>query len=175
MLALTFSRSTASFLATRRAAVLGASAAIASSPWPARADTTQSICQKLDNDAPSRNARGHPAEQLEIVVGPPGFDSWCPVEVSAPLIVGTDHIDYLWLKDARTESCQRIYAARSFTGEARVPRLAQNLKKGYVFKPMAYCSAHGLWEGDLSKCELDECEQECGGLVVDVLCETFFR
>ena len=61
--------------------------------------------------------------------------------------MGADHIDYLWLKDARTESSQRIYAARSFAGDASVPRLVQNLKKGYFFKPMAYCSAHGLWEG----------------------------
>ena len=67
--------------------------------------------------------------------------------MSAPLIVGADHIDYLWLKDARTESSQRIYAARSFAGDASAPRLTQNLKTGYVFKPMAYCSAHGLWEG----------------------------
>ena len=94
-----------------------------------------------------RGTPDHPAEQLAVVVGSPGFDSWCPVEVSAPLIVGADHIDYLWLKDARTESSQRIYAARSFAGDASAPRLTQNLKTGYVFKPMAYCSAHGLWEG----------------------------
>lgn len=134
--------------ATRRAAVLGASAVIATSPLIARADTVQSICQKLEKDAPTRNAAGHPAEQLEVVVGAPGFDAWCPVEVSGPLLVGADHIDYLWLKDARTAASQRIYAARSFTGDAGIPRLTQNLKKGYVFKPMAYCSAHGLWEGE---------------------------
>ena len=148
MLALLFSTALQQPPFATRRTVLGASAAIATtSPRLARADTIQSICQKLDTDAP-RNAQGHPAEQLEIVVGLPGFDAWCPVEVSAPLIAGADHIDYLWLKDARTETSQRIYAARSFAGDdARVPSLRQKLKKGYVFRPMAYCSGHGLWEG----------------------------
>jgi desulfoferrodoxin (superoxide reductase-like protein) len=53
-----------------------------------------------------------------------------------------------FFSSALLAASQRIYAARSFTGDAGIPRLTQNLKKGYVFKPMAYCSAHGLWEGE---------------------------
>ena len=136
----------------RRTALCAAGAALAVTPQlPASAETVKEIVRRLDSTA-SRNADGDPAEHLcEIVVGQPGFDAWCPVEISAPYVVGTDghHVDYLWLKDSRTASTQRIFAARAFERtDPTIPRLVQNLKKGSVFRPMAYCSAHGLWEGE---------------------------
>ena len=138
-------------LLPRRTALCAGAALVVAPQLPANAETVKEVVRRLDGTV-SHNADGDPAEHLcEIVVGQPGFDSWCPVEISAPYVVGAEghHIDYLWLKDARTTSTQKIFAARAFERtDPTIPRLVQNLKKGSVFRPMAYCSTHGLWEGE---------------------------
>ena len=138
-------------LLPRRTALCAGVALVVAPQLPANAETVKEVVRRLDSTV-SRNADGDPAEHLcEIVVGQPGFDSWCPVEISAPYVVGAEghHIDYLWMKDARTVSTQRVFAARAFERtDPTIPRLVQNLKKGSVFRPMVYCSAHGLWEGE---------------------------
>ena len=135
-----------------RRTALCAGVALAVTPLPVCAETVKDIVTRLDVSTASRNADGDPAEHLvEVIVGLPGFDSWCPIEISAPYVVGADghHIDFLWLKDARTASTRKVFAARAFERtDPSIPRLVQNLKKGSVFRPMAYCSAHGLWEGE---------------------------
>ena len=134
----------------RRLALSSASAALATLPSAAGAMMTVEICRNLDANAGNRFAGDtFAAHNIQVSVGPPGFDYWCPVEISAPSSADGHHIDYLWLKDARTPKTTRIFAAKAFTAiDGAALQLTQLLKVGYVFRPMAYCSVHGLWEGD---------------------------
>ena len=118
-----------------------------SAPTTVSAATLQGIIADLDDNAKVRNV-GAPYV-FEVVVGPPSFDDWCPVTVSAGVPGEDDNsIQYLWLKDASTQKTRRIYGAKRVAPGSTAALLTQNLKRGYRAKPLLYSSERGLFEGE---------------------------
>jgi len=117
-------------------------------PLASDAATINSVCSSLEDSAHGRNSGG--AHAFDVVVSPPGFDSWCTVTVRVQSADHDDSVDYVWLKDASTTATRRIFAAKKVRpASAGTPavELTQQLKQGYQVKPMAFCRVHGLYEG----------------------------